>query len=276
MFSRGVVMAYAYAGEGSLDYSVCRYGQSRLLFRGPPRDLSLPFVAALGGTETYGKFIPRPWPDMAEAMTGFRLINFGCLNASADAYLSDPGVIEVAARARAAVIQITGAANLTNKYYSVHPRRNDRFLRARPALTALFPEVDFTNFHFTRHMLITLSHVAPRRFDLVAEELRRTWIARMLHLIAALRVPVLLLHTRVPESRAWSTDPVLVENAMLAALHEAVAGIADVRLSDEARGEGVAGMVFSPLEHPAAEGLPGLMAHHEMAEAVSRGLEQML
>ncbi len=270
-------MAYAYAGEGSLDYYVCRYGQSRLLFRGPPRDLALPFVAALGGTETYGKFIPRPWPDMVEAMTGFRMVNFGCVNASADAYLSDPAVIEVASRARAAVIQITGAANLTNKYYSVHPRRNDRFLRARPALLALFPEVDFTNFHFTRHMLLTLFQVAPRRFDLVAEELRRTWIARMTHLIEALRVPVLLLHPqRGNEGGDWSGEPVLVDQGMLGAVRARAADLAAFTLSAEAMGEGLGGKVFAPLERPAAEGLPGLTAHHEMAEAVSRALEKML
>ena len=36
----------------------------------------------------------------------------------------------------------------------------------------MFREVDFTEFHFTRHMLQTLQAVAPDRFALVAEELQ--------------------------------------------------------------------------------------------------------
>jgi len=61
-------MAYAFPGAGALDYSPCSYAGSRILFRGPKADLGGTFVACLGGSETYGKFIPTPYPDLLEEM----------------------------------------------------------------------------------------------------------------------------------------------------------------------------------------------------------------
>ena len=70
-------MAYAFPGAGALDYFPCRYGTSRLLFRGPRRMLDRPYVALLGGTETYGKYVPQPYPALIEAETGLRMVNLG-------------------------------------------------------------------------------------------------------------------------------------------------------------------------------------------------------
>ena len=39
--------------------------------------------------------------------------------------------------ARLTVLQVTGAQNMSNRFYSVHPRRNDRFLKASPLLRAM-------------------------------------------------------------------------------------------------------------------------------------------
>ncbi len=35
-----------------------------------------------------------------------------------------------------------GAQNLSNRFYAVHPRRNDRFLRASTLMKTIFREVD--------------------------------------------------------------------------------------------------------------------------------------
>ena len=50
-------MTFAMTAPGALDYFPCRYGRSRVLFRGPRRPLDVPYVAFLGGTETYGRFL---------------------------------------------------------------------------------------------------------------------------------------------------------------------------------------------------------------------------
>ena len=166
------VMAFEYPGDGSLDYYPCRYGTSRVMFRGPRRDLDRPYVAMLGGTETYGKFVPEPYPALTEAATGLRVVNLGYVNAGLDLYLKDADVLETAAQARLTVVQIMGAQNLSNRFYTVHARRNDRFLHASPLLRHIYREVDFTEFSFTRHMLHSLQAVSIDRFEVLAEELR--------------------------------------------------------------------------------------------------------
>jgi hypothetical protein len=60
-----------------------------------------------------------------------------------------------------------GAQNLSNRLYTVHPRRNDRFLRASGILRTIYRDVDFTEFHFTRHMLDHLRCLSEDRFDIV-------------------------------------------------------------------------------------------------------------
>ena len=52
-------MAYVYPGAGAPEDAACRYGASRLLFRGPQRDVRGPYCVVLGGTETYGRYVAR-------------------------------------------------------------------------------------------------------------------------------------------------------------------------------------------------------------------------
>jgi hypothetical protein len=275
-------MAYTYPGEGSLDYFPCRYGRSKLMFRGPRRDLTQPYVAVFGGTETYGKFLPQPYPALVEAALGLPMVNLGCINAGTDVYLNDPAVIEIAAKARAVVIQITGAANLTNRFYAVHPRRNDRFLRAAPLLQTIFREVDFTEFHFTRHMLRTLNAVSPEKFEVLAEELRAAWVARMKLLISRLPTRVVLLwvadHAPVAPGRQGDVahDPLLVDADMIATLRPLVSGYVEAVASPAARACGTEGMRFSALDEPAARGLPGPAVHAEVAAALATALSDLV
>jgi hypothetical protein len=185
-------MAFAFPGDGSLDYFPCHYGKSKLMFRGPRQNIEVPYCAVLGGTETYGKFVPRPFVAMVEDISGHQMINLGCMNAGPDVYLNDPDILRIVSRAELAVVQVMGAQNLSNRFYAVHPRRNDRFLRASSWLKSLYRDVDFTEFHFTRHMVQTLQEVSADRFEVVVTELRENWVARMLDLLARIRSPALL------------------------------------------------------------------------------------
>jgi hypothetical protein len=265
-------MVFAYRGAGALDYCPVRYGNSRLLFRGPARPLDPPYCAVVGGTETYGKFVADPYPALVERQTGLTVVNLGCLNAGPDVFLNDPGVLELMAGAAVSVVQVIGAHNLTNRFYAVHPRRNDRFLRAEPELQALFPDVDFTEFHFTRHMLRTLRAAGGGRFAQVSAELRRVWVERMTRLVGAAggKVVLLWLADHAPENRPRQLrDPYLVEPGMLAALRPAVTTYVEVVFSSSALTQGLAGMSFSPLEQLAATQVPGPAAHAEAAAALA-------
>lgn len=265
-------MAYDYAGEGSLDYLPCRYGRSRLMFRGPRRDLSGRYAVVLGGIEAYGRYIPRPFPALVEEGLGGKVVNLGCPNAGPDAWLGDPAVMEVVARAAVVVVQVPGAADLSNRMYTVHPRRNDRFLRASPLLQTIYRGVDFTDFSFTRHMLRSLHAAGPERFALVAEELRGAWVARMASLLAAVpgRAVLLWLADQPPGPRrdAPFGEPVLVDAGMMAEVAGRAEAVVTVVPSAEARRRGMEGMVFPPMAEPAARGLPGVAAHEEVAAAL--------
>lgn len=275
-------MAYVFPGAGALDYFPCSYGNSRLLFRGPRRDIERAYVAVLGGTETYGKFVPDPFADLIERDLGLPVANLGCINAGPDVFLNEQAVTKIAAQACVTVVQVLGAQNLSNRYYAVHPRRNDRFLGATPLLRAIFPRVDFTEFNFTRHMLMALQRASADRFEVVAEELRAAWVARMKLLLARLPGPVILLWIAdtAPPSPAHRVDlarhPMLVDTEMVAAVRGGKNAYVEAVISPEALSQGVEGMAFAPMEAPAAAGVPGPAAHREIADLLLPVIHKML
>lgn len=270
------------AGAGALDYFPCRYGLSRAIFRGPERDLSGAYVVTLGGSSTFGKYVEEPFPALLEKATGRPVANLGGLNAGPDFYLSDPAALRVAARARVAVIQITGADALSNPFYSVHARRNDRFLAATPALRTLFPEVEFTDIHFTRHLLMVLERADAGRFALVRDGLKANWLLRMRALLGHLpaRRVLLWLADSAPPARAERLDPasgpLLVDMSMLNALRPEAGILIEAVPSPEALAEGVARMQFPQTEAAQARHLPGLAVHREVAALLAPVVTELL
>lgn len=258
----------------ALDHARCRYGVSKLVFRGPARVLEQPYAACLGGTETYGRFIPRPFPALLEARLGYPCVNLGCINAGLDSFVSDPDVLEIASGAAFCVVQLAGAQDLSNQYYRVHPRRNDRFLCASPKLKDLFPEIDFTEFHFTRHLLSALMGADPDRFRLVRHELQQTWLARMRALLDGIEAPVVLLWLKVNKPcYVPGNDPLLVSDAMIDALRSKVQDVVAVSLRQAEDDNDLNGMVHAPMDAPIARHLIGPKAHADVAAALVKALD---
>jgi hypothetical protein len=163
----------------SLDYQQCRYGTSKLIFRGSGRPLDGRHIAFVGGSETLGASLSLPYPDLLESRLGEVCINFGQMNASIDVAVHEPLIGTACRDAVLTVVSVTGAVNLSNRFYSVHPRRNDRFTKYSPALRSLYPEVDYSQICFTKHLVSQLHSISPTRFERVIEELRAAWSARM-------------------------------------------------------------------------------------------------
>ena len=267
-------MSLAFAGADALDYAPCSHGASNLIFRGPKQVSGAAYCATLGGTETFGKFVPAPWPALVAEATGHACVNLGAVNAGPGLWLGDPDVMAVARGAAVTVVQVVGAANLSNRLYTVHRRRNDRFLRASPWLRALYRDVDFTDFHFTRHLLGTLREASPSAFEVVVGELREAWTARMTELLRAAGRRTILLwvgDAAPPDdaARDCGRDPVLVTGSMVTALRSVATDYCEVVFSDAARTEGVEAMAFGPLDRAAATGVPGPRAHREIATAMA-------
>lgn len=270
-------MAFEHPGTGALDYYPCRYGDSRLMFRGPRRTLERSFIAAIGGSETYGKFVLDPWPARLEAALGLPVVNFGCLNAGADTFLQEKILARQAKAARLAIVQLVGAANLSNGYYYVHPRRNDRFLTETARLRALFPGVDFTEFTFTRHMLGTLQARDPVAFAILAAELQTVWVRQMTRFLNRIGGKSVLLWLRgCADDGAPGPEPALVTAEMVAQVAAGAAEVVEVRPSAAALSLGTDEMHFAPMEAPAAAVMPGPQVHAEIAAALRPVMRRLL
>lgn len=275
-------MAYAFPGAGALDYSPCSYAASGLTFRGPRADLREPFISCIGGTETYGKFIPTPYPDILEEMLEVQVANLGCVNAGPEVFVQERALMQALSGGLACVVQITGAQNLSNRYYSVHPRRNDRFTGPTPLLRSLFRQVDFTEFSFTRHLMHVLQTHSADRFEVLVEELRAAWVARMKDLLGQIRCPTVLLWLAdaappAPGRRAdLARDPMLVDAEMVAAVRPLAAAYVEMLPSPQARAKGAEGMAFGPLEAHAAASLPGPAVHYDLAKRLVPALRQLI
>lgn len=272
-------MAYDNLGEGALDYFPCRYGKSKLTFRGPRRRLEGRYCTVLGGTETYGKFVPRPYATLAEEISGTKVVNLGTMNAGLDVYIGDQAVMEACAGAAATVLQISGAQNLSNRFYAVHPRRNDRFLRASNLLKAIYREVDFTEFNFTRHLLSRLKEISEDKFVMVEQELKDAWVARMKTLISTIESPVVLLWLADHSSddatfcTVEGSDPLFIDRAMLEEVVPYADGMVEVVIDQEEIEQGFAGLAYSEMELLAARGMLGTVAHEKAAAALAPVLE---
>ncbi|MFK7746031.1 MAG: DUF6473 family protein [Roseobacter sp.] len=274
-------MIYEQLGPRALNYAPCKYSNSRLLFRGPERRLDAPYVAFIGGTETYGKFINAPYPSLVESNLGVNCINLGIVNAGVDVFLDDGFLTDAANGAEAVVIQIVGAQNISNRFYTVHPRRNDRFLKASPLLQSIYPEVDFADFHFTRHMLSMLRHVSEQRFNVVVSELQEAWTARMKMLLRRVYRDTILVwvadrepleaHDPLPDP-VTSGHPLFVSRKMLDDLRRHASDIVLVRASEEAVKAGTTGMIFDEDSASVAQHLLGPKAHGEIAMQLGKAL----
>lgn len=212
-----------------------RYENSRLEVRGPLRVPAGRYVACVGGTETFGAELVEPFPALLERQTGLTCLNLGTRHAGPGALLDDTALLSICNGAVQVVLETTGAAGLSNRFYTVHPRRNDRFLSASETLRALYPEVDFTEFCFVRHLLGALRDLGETRFTTVRAELRTAWSMRMRVLIDRIAAPVILLTmpSRVG-CGSLGEDPLFVDRPMIEALRPLVAGIVSLPSDDRA------------------------------------------
>lgn len=258
----------------SLEYHPCRYGSSKILFRGPARRVRGDYVTFLGGTETFGRFIETPYPDLIEQATGMTSINLGCLRAGVDAYLTSPGLLDICAMSKATVIQIMGAPNMSNRHYTVDPRHNERFLRASKRFKDIYPEVDFTEFDLTSHMLTALARIGPDRLHLVRHEMQCAWVARMRSLLGQIegRKILLWMADHAPYSTATGgticRDPLFVDRAMLNAISDYADELVEVVARREEIEAGRDHMVFAEMEYGAAQEMLGPIVHERVADAL--------
>ena len=272
-------MSFERSGATSLDYQFCTYGASKTKFRGPRYDGPEKTICFVGGSETFGRYVPHPFVTRVGEALEIPVTNLGCMNAGPDVFLNEPDVLSRCCASRLTVIQVLGAQNLSNRLYTVHPRRNDRFLKPSPLLETIYKDVDFTDFHFTQHMLGTLKLVSPERFDIVVQEIQTAWTARMKSLIDRIGGPVVLLWLSRPEPEELSVlgqPPYFISQAVLDDVRDATKGLIAPDLSDAARRADVTSMIFPMLEAPIARRELSPKGHEEVAEQIVNQLNDIV
>jgi len=216
------------------DYKLYRYGRSRQVFRGPVPDLRGGYVAFLGGSGTFGRFTDCPYPDLLGTALGRAALNLGTEGAGPGFFLADPEVARAASDSAVCVVQAMCASAISNRMFTIRPRRNSRLHAVSDLLAGIFPEVDFTRFAYVPAMLKHLHAVDDHRFRLVANEMRNAWIGRTQTLLATLEARTILFwfSQRVPEEGSMdfadhANYPQFVDRAMLDAVRTAADGYAE-------------------------------------------------
>ena len=249
------------SNKASWGIQLCRYGSSPLIFRGPAKPLDGRHIAFVGSSETVGRNAEFAYPEMLETELGEVCINLAQTNASMETFLYDTVAPNVCRDSILTVVSIMSAANLSNRLYSVHPRRNDRFIKPSPLLRALFPDVSFHEICFVRHLLGVLQADSPQKFELVQEELKAAWAARMKAFLDRIGSHVILVSLQAENTSldldrvgdpSLGTDPLFVTESMVETLRSKVQNIVTVRIPyDRQRsdqyGAGIQGLIAQAL-----------------------------
>lgn len=218
--------------DALFDYKVYRFGRSRQLFRGPQPNLRGSYLSFIGASHTFGRYADRPFASVLEEKLGTTALNLGTEGAGPGFFLGDPEVLRVASDAEVCVVEAMSAMALSNRMFTVRPRRNIRLHAVSDLLRGIFPDVEFERFSFVRPMLAALREQDETRYRLVLNEMRNAWIGRMQSLINAIETKTILLWfaQRAPEDVSDHPDdpdmqsyPEFVDRAML----ESVAQVAD-------------------------------------------------
>lgn len=238
------------------------------------RALDGPYLTFLGGTAFYGKYAHSAIADQVEDATDLACVNLGILNAGVDA-MKAPELVSVANGGCCTVVEVVGAQNLTNQFYRVHPRRNDRLVSTTRLFRQVFPEIDLSEVHFTRHLLRQIQTMAPNRYETVIEELRSAWVEGMADLLSRLNGPKVLMWISPQSGGDADTDPragegqepLFVDVAAIQAVSGFVDALIEVRETPQITAQGLAGMAFPEVEERAAQVVPrgALLAQSAMA-----------
>lgn len=264
-------MRYENMRQSALDYQMFSLPESRLQFRGPKPDFGSDYVVFLGGAETFGRFLTDPYPSLVQSATGATCVNLGVPHAGPDLYLSDAAVMAHIQGADHVFVQLPSVSTISNRFYKVHPRRNDRFVAATVLLRSIYRHADFTEFTFVRHMLTSLYKTSPERFDVIITELQMTWSDRMSALLKSIKTrKTLVWFARHGLDNANTTDfgqdPLFVTRPMVDDLSWYASDICEIPYVASANGYRDRGLVFDPVDEPMTRLLMGQAAHLTAAD----------
>ena len=149
------------------------------MLRGPKKSCKHFYGFCLGGADTFGGKVPDPFSAMLEREMGMPILNLGAQHSGAGFYSEDDAIHEIIENAQVIFTEAPSVVNQTNPFYCVHLRRNDRFVTALGPLNDLFPEADFVECHFTKHLITKPITIDAARADIVFRTLQDEWVRNL-------------------------------------------------------------------------------------------------
>jgi Domain of unknown function (DUF6473) len=101
-----------------IDYELYELPRVRGSFRGPPVD-GEDYVACLGGAQTFGRFVQKPFPKLLAETLGISALNLGRGGASPTFPLSDPALLDYVNRARLVIVQVFSGRSQSNSLFQI-------------------------------------------------------------------------------------------------------------------------------------------------------------
>lgn len=283
-------MTFQKLDEAFIDYDAYAWGRLDQLYRGPKPDLSEPYIACLGGAQTFGRYADSPFPALLQQELGMTVANFGASGVGPGFYLRDSMVMEAASNAELCVVQVMGARTLSNRLFKVKTDRRPQVETVSKALEKLFPHVDFAAFTYAHNMLNEIAGEDPASFAEVRAEMKTAWIARTTRLLEAIQTKRILFwfSERTPDAESAPTDetpalkyPQFVDREMIDAVaplvDEVVQCVSSAGMPQSLLRDGDA-VLQSPFGAPVNENryYPTPQMHEEAAAALSDPIRALL
>jgi hypothetical protein len=173
-----------------IDYQTYQLDGAREEFRGPPVTGDA-YVACVGASQTFGRFVQAPFPNLIARALGIEVLNLGRGGAGPTFPLGNPLLLERINHARAAVVQVFSARSQSNSLFQVldhgmfgRGRGNPQPISAADFYTALLQEDE---------------QLARQ----IVAETRANYVQSMTELLDAITVPKVLFwfSVRAPEYR---------------------------------------------------------------------------
>jgi LPS sulfotransferase NodH len=176
---------------GGLDYELYQLPTiGSRTFRGPPVDTSAPYLAFIGSAQTFGRFVPAPFPSLLGARLGIPVLNLAVGGAGPRHFLARE-YLELINGAEAVVIQILSGRSASNSLFD-NSESGGMIGRIRGEQSQTRAEEFFSRLGQSSSM---------SRIEEIINETRNDYMSSFVQLLHIIVVPKILFwfSTRVPQ-----------------------------------------------------------------------------
>ena len=168
---------------GGFDYELYEIpGLGSRTFRGPPADTSAPYLAFIGGAQTFGRFASEPYPTLLGARLGIPVLNLGAGGAG-PRYFEAPELLRLINGAEAVVVQVMSGRSASNSMFD-NSESGAMIGRLRSDQSPLRSDAFFVKF---------AQSCSEIEFKKVVDETRDDYMSSFVKLLQNIVVPKILL-----------------------------------------------------------------------------------